>query len=151
MRKIIAFSALALAFLHPPRISAALQQSDREMELHVGVKLIEKAAPDDFPAELKQRYRAFLPMFEEVAKESTTPRAPDCALTIQITPTVKEVTLGKTAEKRVRAQIMIFRKGSPREWIADLFLHDYITGGLVSKEDTAKFLNKLVSMPQRCP
>jgi hypothetical protein len=98
----------------------------------------------------KQRFLDFLPMFEGVAKENTPGRTPECALTIQIEPIIKTVTFGKE-EQRVKALVTIFRKGATREFFGELLIHSYITGGLVDKEETAKFLHQLLLAPLICP
>jgi hypothetical protein len=136
---------LCIGFLVLAAGLRAQQNTANEVEIHKNVKLIELAIPQDIPKEFTEKYRAFLPLFEEALKEKTSEQAADKALTFRIVPGIKEVGSSKT--KRVFAKITAYRTRAKTEYVGNLLLHSYVTGGTVSKEEIGNFLAKQILTP----
>jgi len=125
------------------------EESNREIDLHKNVKLIELAIPDDIPEDVIQDYKNFLPILEESLKENTEDQSDECALTIRITVETKEIGSAKTI--RPMASITAFRKNSKQEFLGSFLLYSYINSGPVDKEETTSFLKKQILDPVACP
>jgi hypothetical protein len=123
----------------------AQQGTSVETEIHKNVKLIQMALPQDMPQEFREKYQAFLPLFEAALKENTFEQTPDKAITFRIVPGIKEVGAAKT--KRVFAKITAYRTRAKAEFVGNLLLHSYATGGTVSKEEIKSFLVKQILGP----
>jgi hypothetical protein len=124
------------------------QDSDREVEIHKNVKLLITSTDTDIPSDLASQYKAFLPLFETVLKESITAQTEDCAITFRLAPGIKEVGAAKT--KRPTARVTAFRRNSKQEFFGALILYSYTTSGLVNKEETQQFLTKQILQPAEC-
>lgn len=124
---------------------AAQEKVAREIDIHKNVKLIEMAMPPDMPEELKANYQLFLPLFIETLKTNTADQAPETAITVRLTPGLKEVGAAKT--KRIFVQVAAFKRDSKSEFIANLLLHSYLTGETVNKEEIEQFLAKQILRP----
>jgi hypothetical protein len=124
------------------------QDSDREVEIHKNVKLMVTSTGTDIPADLVSQYKAFLPLFETVLKESIADQTEECAITFRLAPGVKEVGAAKT--KRPTARVTAFRRNSKQEFLGVLILYSYATSGLVNKEETEQFLTKQILQPAEC-
>jgi hypothetical protein len=124
------------------------QDSDREVEIHKNVKLIVAAAASDIPADLASPYKAFLPLFETVLKESIADQTEECAVTFRIKAGTKEVTAAKI--KRPTANVTVFRRNSKQEFVGVLILYSYVNSGPVNKEETEQFLKKQILQPAEC-
>jgi hypothetical protein len=123
----------------------AQEKVESEVDIHKNVILIEMAVPQSIPEDLRNKYQAFLPLFVEALKESTSDQASENALTIRIVPGVKEIGSAKT--KRVFAKITAYRRNSRSEYVGSLLLHSYATGGAVNKEEIGEFLAKQILSP----
>ena len=139
---------LSLALLSFPWIIRAQGAKDREIELHKNVKLIEMPAPPDLPEELGGKYQHFLPILEDVLREITNEEPPECALTVRVAAGMKEIGTAKL--KRVFARVTAFRQKSNWEFMASLYLHSFVTGETVSKEETRDFLQQRILSPAKC-
>ncbi len=126
----------------------AQEKSDREMEIHKNVKLIELGIPSDIPEDIATQYRAFLPILEDSLKESTTSQSDECSLTLRVNAGVKEVGSAKT--KRPLAKITAFRRNSRQEYLAQFILYSYANSGPVNKDETIQFLKKQILEPGEC-
>jgi len=139
---------LSLALLSFPWIIKAQGTKNREIELHKNVKLIEIPAPTDLPEELGWKYQHFLPILEDVLREITNEEPPECALTVRVAAGMKEIGTAKL--KRVFARVTAFRQKSNWEFMASLYLHSFVTGETVSKEETRDFLQQRILSPAKC-
>jgi hypothetical protein len=123
----------------------AQEKAASEIDIHKNVKLVEMAAPQDMPEELRSKYDKFLPIFVEALKETISEQPSDDALTIRIVPGVKEIGSAKT--KRVFAKVTAYRRHARSEYVGSLLLHSYATGETVSKEEIGQFLTKQILGP----
>ena len=123
----------------------AQDKAGREINVHKNVLLIEAEVPQELTQEFKNKYQKFLPVFEEVLKESTSEQSSDGALIVRVVPGIKEIGAAKT--KRVIARISAYRRNSKREFVGSLILHSYATGDTVSKEEIEQFLKKQILSP----
>ena len=139
---------LSLALLSFPWIIRAQGAKDREIELHKNVKLIEMPAPADLPEELVGKYQQFLPVLEDVLREITDAEPSECALTIRVAAGMKEIGTAKV--KGVFTSVTAFRQKSNREFTGRLYLHSFVSGETVSKEEAREFLQKQILSPARC-
>lgn len=135
---------LALMLLFSCYVGAQ-EKTEREIDIHKNVRLVLMSIPQEMPEELKDRYRHFLPLFEEALKENTSDQASESALTIRLVPGTKEVGSRKT--KRVIAHITAYRKDSRREFIGSFLLYSYSTGETVNKEEIKQFLKQQILTP----
>ncbi len=124
------------------------QDSDREVEIHKNVKLLVTAAGSDIPADLSSQYKAFLPLFETVLKESIADQSEECAVTFRVAAGIKEIGAAKV--KRPTARVTAFRRNSKQEFVGFLILYSYANSGLVNKEETEQFLKKQILQPAEC-
>jgi hypothetical protein len=138
-------ASLGLGFLLLAAAVGAQQNAATEVQIHENVKLIEMAIPQDIPQEFREKYKSFLPLFEEALKENTSGQTADKAITFRIVPGIKEV--GSTKTKRVIAKITAYRTRAKTEYVGNLLLHSYVTGGTVSKEEIGSFLAKQILSP----
>ena len=146
IRMFVALIVLILAW----SVSAPAQQGkvERETTIHENVNLIALAPADDLSGEIQKSYRDFLPLFEEVLKENTSSESDTCALTLRLTPGVREVGAKKT--QRPQVQVNSFRKNSRQEFVATFILYSYINEGPVDREETTQFLNRQVLNVAEC-
>lgn len=143
IRLITVLAVLALSWS-----ALAQQKTDREVNIHENVKLEVMVLPSDLPEDMAEQFRLFLPILEEVLKETTTDQTDACALTISVAAGFKEIGSAKT--KRPTAAITAFRRNSRQEYIATFILHSYLSDGLVSKEETEQFLTRQILAPAAC-
>ena len=136
----------ALAFLI---FSWSAWGQEKAIDIHKNVKLIESAIPDDYPQEMAQDYKSFVPILEAALKENTTEQSDACALTVKVTAAIKEIGAAKT--KRPTASISAYRKNSKQEFLGSFLLYSYINSGPVNKEETTNFLKKQILDPVACP
>ena len=122
--------------------------SDRRVDIHQNVRLIELTAPNDIPAEIMDDYRAFLPMFREVLEKNTRDQPEEKQMTIRVQAGVKEIGSAKTV--RVLANVTASCRNSTRQYIGNLILHSYLTDGPVNEEETEQFLRKQILEPSEC-
>ena len=120
----------------------------KEIDVHKNVRLVEMPFPADMPDDLKKEYAAFLPLFEEVVKESIPDQTDNCALTIRITPGTRAI--GASKQLRATARLQGYRRQSTNEYLAVLILYSYITGKLVDKEEIRRFLEIQILKPAAC-
>ena len=139
IRILAAVAALALCSGAQARAQGKAQ---REVTIHENVRLVIMAPDQDLSEEIRKQYEAFLPLFEEVVKESTTDETDQCALTIRISAEMKEVGSAKT--QRPLARVSAFRRNSRQEFVATFILYSYLTAGPVNKEETEQFLKKQI-------
>jgi hypothetical protein len=139
---------LSLALVSFPWIIRAQGAKNREIILHKNVRLIEIPVPPDLPEELVGKYQHFLPILEDVLRRITVEEPPECALTIRVAAGMKEI--GTVKLKRVYASVTAFRQKSNREFMGNLYLHSFVSGETVSKEETREFLQKQILSPARC-
>ncbi|MDI9613193.1 MAG: hypothetical protein QM330_09090 [Acidobacteriota bacterium] len=139
IRILAAVAALALCSGAQARAQGKVQ---REVTIHENVRLVIMAPDQDLSEEIRKQYEAFLPLFEEVVKESTTDETDQCALTIRISAEMKEVGSAKT--QRPLARVSAFRRNSRQEFVATFILYSYLTAGPVNKEETEQFLKKQI-------
>jgi hypothetical protein len=127
----------------------AQENIDREVDIHRNVKLYFSAASPEIPAGITSQYLAFLPMLESVLKENIVNQTDDCALTIKVSPIVREIgSVNKT--KRAVAKITAYRKNAKQEFSGNLFLYSFINSDVVSKEETQQFLKRNILDPAEC-
>jgi hypothetical protein len=126
----------------------AQDKTDRDVEMHKNVKLIETAAAPDIPEDIVTQYRSFLPIFEDALKQNTKDQSDECSLTLRVAIAVKEIGSGKI--KRPMARVSAFRRNSKQEYLGTLILYSYATSGVVSKEETEQFLKKQILEPAEC-
>jgi hypothetical protein len=139
---------LVLAFLFISWSVWAQDKVEREVEIHKNVKLTIMVTAQDTPAELASQYRAFLPIFEDVLKQSTKDQLDECALTLRLSFGIKEI--GAARVKRPMARVTAFRRNSKQEFLGTFILYSYANAGLVNKEETEQFLNKQILDPAQC-
>lgn len=137
-----------LAVLLLPCSVFSQNKTGSEIDIHENVKLTVMAIPSDVPEDMAEQFKLFIPILEEVLKETTTDQSAACALTISATAGFKEV--GSRKIKRPTAIISAFRRSSKQEFIGTFILHSYISDGLVNNEETAQFLQKQVLEPAAC-
>jgi hypothetical protein len=125
------------------------QDSDREVEIHRNVKLSISPAGSEIPAGIASQYTAFLPMLEATLKESTANQSDDCALTVKVSPFVKEIGSANKV-KRAAVKITAYRKNAKQEFTGNLILYSYVNSGPVNKEETQQFLQKQILGPCEC-
>lgn len=148
MRPLIVPMVAVLAVLGMLGTIAAQEESDREIEIHKNVKLIQIAEKPGLPADLASQYRGFLPVFREVLKENTKDHSADNYLVLRVEPGVKEIGSAKT--KRAQARVTSFCRNSKKEYIGSFILYSYLTQGPVNKEETEQFLRKQILDPLEC-
>jgi hypothetical protein len=78
-------------------------------------------------------------------KEKTSERSLASALTIQVSPGIKEV--GSKRTKQPAARVTAFRRDSRSEWVANFLLTSYATGETINKEEIEKFLTIQILNP----
>jgi hypothetical protein len=139
---------LALAFLIFAWSAWGQEITNREIDIHKNVKLIESAIPDDYPQEMAQDFKNFLTILEASLKENTTDQSDACALTAKVAAAIKEVGAAKT--KRPMASISAFRKNSKQEFFGNFLLYSYVNSGPINKEETTNFLKKQILDPVAC-
>ena len=88
----------------------AQNKTDREIDIHENVKLVIMTVSSDVPEDMAKQFRLFIPVLEEVLKETTTDQSTACALTIRATAGFKEI--GSRKVKRPTATITAFRRSS---------------------------------------
>jgi len=135
----------------PPKAepeSVSVVQSDRGVDVHQNVRLIELAAPSDVPAEILDYYRSFLPMFNEVLRKNTIDQPEEKRMVIRVQAGVKEV--GSTKAKRALAQVTASCRNTSRQYVGSLILYRYATDGPVNEEETEQFLRKQILEPSEC-
>lgn len=137
-----------LAVLLLPCSVFAQNKTDREIDIHENVKLAVMVVPSDVSEDMAEQFRLFIPILEEVLKESTTNQSAACALTIRATAGFKEI--GSRKVKRPTAVISAFRRNSRQEYIGTFILHSYSSDGLVNNEETEQFLTKQILEPAVC-
>ncbi len=138
----------ALAFLFFSWSVGAQEKPDREVEVHRNVKLIIMAPGPDIPEAIGAQYRNFLPILEQVLKENTTDQSDECALTLRVSPGIREIGAAKV--QRAQARVTAFRRNSKQEYLGNFILYSYVTSGPVNKEETAQFLKKQILDPAEC-
>lgn len=149
MRFLEALISSALLFLMIAWSVCAQENTDREVEIHKNAKLYISAAGPEIPAGITSQYLAFLPMLESVLKENVPNQTDECALTIRVSPMVKEVgSVNKI--KRAAVKITAFRKNARQEFFSNLLLYSYVNSGAVSKEETQQFIKKQILDPTEC-
>ena len=139
---------LVLALLIFPGGAWAQDKVEREVEIHKNVKLTILAAATDTPQDLLGQYRSFLPIFEDVLKQSTKDQSDECSLTLRLSFGIKEI--GSAKAKRPLAKVTAFRRNSRQEFLGTFILYSYATSGLVNKEETEQFLKKQILEPAEC-
>ncbi len=139
---------LALTFLLFVWDAEAQNTTDREIDIHKNVKLIQMTASPDIPEDMLDEYEEFLPIFEEVLKENTSDETDACRLTIRIEPGFREI--GSAKVKRAVARLTAYRRNSKQEYVGRFILHSYLTDGLVNKEETEQFLKVQILSPAKC-
>ncbi len=137
-----------LAVLLLPCTVFTQNKTDREIDIHENVKLVVMVVPSDVPEDMAKQFRFFIPILEEVLKETTTDQSTACALTISATAGFKEI--GSRKVKRPTAFISAFRRNSKQEFIGTFILHSYSSDGLVNSEETEQFLTKQILEPAAC-
>ena len=142
------FLLLVFLTLFIPKNLVAQGRPSQATTIHENVKLIELPIPATLPEEVKSEYLSFLPLFEEVVRESTTDQSLDCELTIQVVAGVKKI--GSKQTQRATARVTAFRKHAKREFFATLILHSYTTGKAVNKAEIKRFLQQRILGPARC-
>jgi len=144
MRHGAVLTLFALGLLSFPQAATAQGSTDRNVELHQNVRLIETPVPPDMAADLKSSYQHFLPLFEQVVKEHTADETAECSLTLRITAGMKEV--GSPKIPRAFARVVAFRKNSKREYEGRLFMHSFVTDGPVNADEIATFLKWILGL-----
>jgi hypothetical protein len=139
---------IAPAFLFLGLQPGAPQTSDREVEVHKNLKLIEETASPDVPAELTAQYQSFLPIFRDALKATTKDQPDDSVLVIRVAVGFKEVGAAKV--KRAQARVTAFCRNSRQEYLGNFLLYSYATSGPVNKEETEQFLKKQILDPLDC-
>jgi hypothetical protein len=120
----------------------AQDKVQREVNVHENVRLLIMAPPAELPPEIQKQYQDFLPLFEEVLKESTADETDECTLTLRVSAGMKEVGSAKT--QRPLARVSAFRRNSRQEFMATFILYSYLSAGPVNKEETEQFLKKQI-------
>src|SRR5512136_2772216 len=82
---------LVLAFLIIPWSVWAQDKVEREIEIHKNVKLAIMTTAPDTPAEMASQYKNFMPIFEDVLKQSTKDQSDECSLTLRLSFGIKEI------------------------------------------------------------
>ncbi len=139
---------LVLALLIFPISAWAQDKVEREAEIHKNVKLIVMATPPETPQDIAGQYRSFMPIFEDVLKQSIKDQPDDCSLTLRLSFGIKEIGSGKV--KRPLAKVTAFRRNSRQEFLGTFILYSYATASLVNKEETEQFLKKQILEPAEC-
>jgi hypothetical protein len=139
---------LAMAFLGVPWILKAQGVQDREIEIHKNVRLILSPVQAEMPADLREKYERFLPMLEEALAATTSPESPECALTIRVAAGFKEI--GNAKVKRAFTRFTTYRRNSDQEFVAQLYLHSFITDAPVSKREITDFLKERILSLTTC-
>jgi hypothetical protein len=139
---------LVLAFLIIPWSVWAQEKVEREIEIHKNVKLAIMTIAPDTPAEMAGQYKSFMPIFEDVLKQSTKDQSDECSLTLRLAFGIKEI--GASRVKRPMARVTAFRRNSRQEFLGTFILYSYANAGLVNKEETDLFLKKQILEPAEC-
>lgn len=139
---------LATAVFGVPWNLRAQATQDREVEIQKNVKLIVTPVQAVMPQQLKQKFESFLPVLQEALKETTSAETPECALTVRVTAGSKEI--GSAKVQRVFARFAAYRRNSGQEFVARLYLHNFITGGPVSKNEITDFLEERILSVAKC-
>jgi hypothetical protein len=139
---------IALAFLFCSWSVWAQENNAREVEIHKNIKLVVVAPTAEIPQDMAAQYKSFLPIFEQALRESTVDQSDECALTLRVTSTFKEVGAAKV--KRPYAHVTAFRRNSRQEYVGSFNLYSYINSGPVNKEETGQFLKKQILEPAEC-
>jgi hypothetical protein len=139
---------MALAFLLCAWTVWAQENDAREVEIHKNIKLVMLAPAAETPQDVATQYKSFLPIFEQALKESTADQSDDCALTLRVAATFKEVGAAKV--KRPMARVTAFRRNSRQEYVGSFILYSYVNSGPVNKEETGSFLKKQILEPAEC-
>jgi hypothetical protein len=140
--------SMLLAFLFFAWSVSAQEKTDREVEIHKNVKLVELGIAPEIPEDMVKQYRSFLPILEDCLKENTSPQSDECSLTLRVNAGIKEIGAAKT--KRPLARISAFRRNSKQEYIGNLILYSYVNSGPLNKEETTLFLRKQILEPAEC-
>jgi hypothetical protein len=141
-------AVLSAALLLVPWTLRAQGTQNREIEIHKNVTLIVTPVQADMPDPLKEKFEHFLPMLEGALAEITSPESPECALIVRVTAGFKEI--GSAKLQRVFARFSAYRRNSDQEFVARLYLHSFITGGPVSKEEVTDFLKERILSVATC-
>jgi hypothetical protein len=139
---------LIFLIMFPTKNLSGQERSNQPIAVHDHVRLIESPIPATVPEELRGEYLRFLPLFEEVVRETTADQSLDCELTIRVEAGVKKI--GSKQTQRATARVTAFRKNAKREFFATLILHSYATGGAVNKAEIARFLKRRILGPAQC-
>ena len=143
IRLITVFAVLILSWS-----ATAQNKTERDIKIHENVKLEIMVVPSDIPEDMKEQFRLFTPVLEEVLDKITADESAECALTIRATAGFKEIGSAKT--RRPTAVITAFRRNSKQEYVGTFILYSYISDGLVSSEETEQFLTKQILEPAAC-
>ncbi len=141
-------SVLSAASLLVPWTLRAQGTQNREIEIHKNVTLIVAPVQSDMPEPLKEKFEHFLPVLEGALAEITSPESPECALTVRVTAGFKEI--GSAKVQRAFARFSVYRRNSDQEFVARLYLHSFVTGGPVSKEEITNFLKERILSVATC-
>jgi chorismate mutase len=126
----------------------AQNKTEREIQIHKNVKLIEMKVASDLPEAVVEEYTKFLPLLEEVLKENTSDQSDECSLIVRVTAGVKEI--GSAKVQRPTAHFTAFRRNSRQEYVGTLILYSYINAGSLNKEEVEQFLTKQILEPAVC-
>ncbi len=135
----------------PPKASlnpVSAAETDRRVDIHQNIRLIELAAAKDIPADILDNYRAFLPMFKEVLQKNTKDQPDEKRMTIRVEAGVREIGSAKT--KRALANVTASCRNSTRQYLGNLILYSYATSGPVNEAETEQFLRKQILEPSEC-
>jgi hypothetical protein len=145
LMKSIRFSILFLLLSLPLCSAEAQEKADSQTDIHSNVKLLEMPVPPNIPDEFKAKYQIFLERLKQALKEKTSERSLASALTIQVSPGIKEV--GSKRTKQPAARVTAYRRDSKSEWVANFLLTSYATGETINKEEIEKFLTIQILNP----
>ena len=128
--------------------ASAQDKTVNPVEIHKNVFLAAALPPADMQKELADDYTKFLPIFQDVIKEDLTDQPTECTLNIRVSAEVKELGAAKTP--RAFAYISAFRKNSRSEYVGNLLLYDYVTSGLIGKEEIDRFVKRVILGAAEC-
>lgn len=124
------------------------EQPRREVEIHRNLKLIEMTVAPEIPEDLAKDFQEFAPLLRDSLKEITGDQSSECALTIRVSASMKEI--GAAKKRRAVARITAFRRNSTQEYVGDFILHSYASAGPVNKEETIQFLQRQILQHSVC-
>lgn len=139
---------VALAFLFCAWSVWAQENDAREVEIHKNIKLVMVAPKSETPQDVATQYKNFLPILEQALKEGTVDQSDECALTLRVTASFKEIGAAKV--KRPYAHVTAFRRNSRQEYVGSFSLYSYLNSGPVDKVETGNFLKKQILEPAEC-